>query len=52
MEKAVKSPDVREKLQKAGVDVIGAGPDRTAGFMKEEFAKYAKLLKASGVRVD
>ena len=52
MDKAVKSPDVREKLQKAGVDIIGNGPDKTGPFMKEEFAKYAKLLKEAGVKIE
>jgi tripartite-type tricarboxylate transporter receptor subunit TctC len=52
MDKAVKTPEVREKLQKSGVDVIGHGPERTTSFMKGEFTKYAKLLKESGAQVE
>ena len=51
-EQAVKSPELQQKLRGAGVDVIGAGPAQTAAFMKEETAKWAKLIKASGAQVE
>lgn len=52
MDMAVKAPEVQQRLKSAGVDVIGAGPTQTAVFMKEEFAKWAKLIKASGAQVE
>ena len=52
IDKAVKSPDVRERLKKSGVEVVGYGPEQTASFIKAEFEKYAKLLKESGAQVE
>jgi tripartite-type tricarboxylate transporter receptor subunit TctC len=52
METTVQSPDVQQRLKSAGVDVIGAGPAKTSSFMKEEFAKWAKLIKASGAQAE
>lgn len=51
-EQAVKTPEVQQRLKSAGVDVIGAGPAQTSAFMKEETAKWAKLIKASGAQVE
>jgi tripartite-type tricarboxylate transporter receptor subunit TctC len=51
-DQAVKTPEVQQRLKSAGVDIIGAGPARTSAFMKEETAKWAKLIKASGAQVE
>ena len=52
IDKAVKTPEVRERLNKSGVEVVGYGPEQTASFIKTEFEKYAKLLKESGAQVE
>ena len=35
-----------------GVDVIGSTPDELAGFQHAELAKWAKIVKDSGAKVD
>jgi len=49
---ALKTPDLQEKLQKSGVQVINAGPQKTAEFMRQEYAKWAKAIAASGTRLE
>jgi len=51
--KVLKLPDVQERLKAAGVgDVIGSTPGEAAQFVKEEFARWAKVIQASGAKVD
>ncbi len=48
----LQSPDVREKLTSAGVEVIGGTPEQLAQFIKAEVAKWTRLVKFSGARID
>ncbi|WP_213957628.1 tripartite tricarboxylate transporter substrate binding protein [Variovorax sp. dw_954] len=52
MDAALKTPDLKDQLQKAGVQVINAGPQKTAEFMRQEYAKWAKAIAASGTRLE
>ncbi len=45
-------PDVRERLSTAGVETLISTPAEFTAFMAEETARYAKVVKASGARVD
>ncbi len=49
---ALAAPDVREKLLNLGADPVGSSPEEFSAFVKAEAAKYARLVKASGARVD
>ena len=52
MKKAVESPDVKERLVKLGLQPGTAfGPDFST-FMKEETAKWAKVIKESGAKAE
>jgi tripartite-type tricarboxylate transporter receptor subunit TctC len=44
--------DVRERLSTAGVETLMSTPAEFAAFIAEETARYAKVVKASGARVD
>jgi tripartite-type tricarboxylate transporter receptor subunit TctC len=50
--KALAAPDVREKMLNLGAEPVGSTPEQFAAYVKAEAAKYAKLVKASGARVD
>ena len=49
---ALATPDMRERLAAQGADPIGNSPDQFAAFIKAEIVKWAKIVKASGARVD
>jgi tripartite-type tricarboxylate transporter receptor subunit TctC len=50
--KALAMPDVREKMLALGAEPVGSTPAEFAAYVKSEAAKYAKLIKASGAKVD
>ncbi len=50
--KALREPDVKERLSSQGLTLIGGPPDAFAAFLKSELGKWAEVIKASGVRLD
>lgn len=50
--RALKSPDVREKLQGLGADPVGNTQEQYATFIQNEIAKWAKVIKAAGIKAD
>ena len=52
MVRALKQPDVKDKLSSQGADAVGNTPDELERFVRAETAKYSQLVKASGVRAD
>ena len=50
--KALSLPDVREKFANNGYDIIGGTPDEAARHLATEFAKYAKVVKDLGLKVE
>jgi tripartite-type tricarboxylate transporter receptor subunit TctC len=50
--RAVSSHDVRERLSSQGLDLIGSTPEELTEFLKTEIAKYSKLVKEIGGRLD
>src|SRR4051812_28114508 len=44
--------DVRERLSTAGVETLMSTPAEFTAFMAAETARYAKVVKASGARID
>jgi tripartite-type tricarboxylate transporter receptor subunit TctC len=50
--RALRSPDVAERFAVQGIDVIGSSPAEFAAFIKQDLAKYEKLVKTAGIRVD
>ena len=51
--KALKMSDVIERLAtQGGNELIGSTPDQFAAVIKVEIAKYAKIIKDAGIRIE
>ena len=50
--RVMKEPAIREKLVAVGTDIGGGTPEEFDAFLRTELAKYARLVKATGVVVD
>lgn len=48
--RALNAPDVRERLQGLGAEPVGNTPEQYTQFMKNEIAKWAKVIKAAGIK--
>jgi len=48
---AVRSPDLRDRLSREGAEVVGSTPAEFERFIQSESSRYAKLLKASGIKL-
>lgn len=46
---ALKLPDVRAKLEAAGIDIQGGTPAEYAALIKSDLVKWGKLIKAAGI---
>jgi len=47
--RAISLPDVKPVLTAEGADMIGTEPEEFAAYLKSEIAKWAKVVKTSGV---
>ncbi len=50
--KAVAAPEVRESLTGEGGEVLGGTPEQFTAFLRAEQAKWSKVVKDSGVKLD
>ena len=50
--KAVKSPDLTARFADQGADVIASSPAQFAAFIKSEMARWAKVVKENGIKVE
>lgn len=49
---ALRSPELAKVLNARGADVVGGTPEAFARVVRTDFAKWAKVVKESGARVD
>jgi tripartite-type tricarboxylate transporter receptor subunit TctC len=52
MSKALRTRDLIDKFAAQGIDVIGGSPVEFAAFIRGDVAKYAKLVKTAGIKID
>ena len=45
-------PDIREKIERQGVEPYISTPDQFAAMMKAESAKYAKVIKEADIKAE
>jgi tripartite-type tricarboxylate transporter receptor subunit TctC len=52
MAQVLKTPDVRDKLVELGFDPIGGSPSEFGALLSKETDKWAKVIRAAGVKLD
>jgi tripartite-type tricarboxylate transporter receptor subunit TctC len=50
--RALKIPEIRDKLIAQGADPVGSSPEEFAAYIRGETAKWSKVVKSSGARAD
>jgi tripartite-type tricarboxylate transporter receptor subunit TctC len=50
--KALAQPDTRERLVTLGAEGVGSSPEEFRAFVKAEISKWAKVVKAAGLKVE
>jgi tripartite-type tricarboxylate transporter receptor subunit TctC len=48
--RALKTPDVAEKLAAQGYEVLGLGPDEYAAKIRSDLAKWARVIRAANIK--
>jgi len=48
--KAVQSPDVRARLEAAGMPVVGTGSDEFAKMVKDDIETFRRIVNAAGIK--
>ncbi|MEJ8846638.1 tripartite tricarboxylate transporter substrate binding protein [Variovorax rhizosphaerae] len=49
---ALKMPDVRSKLEAAGIEIQGGTPQEYAALIKSDLAKWQKVVKSAGIEAE
>jgi tripartite-type tricarboxylate transporter receptor subunit TctC len=50
--RALHLPEVKQRLENLGYDIVASPPDVFAAYIKSEIVKWAKVVKASGARAE
>lgn len=52
MVKVMRTPEVMDRFQKAGVDTVASSPEEFGAFLKGEVARWAKVVQDAGIKAD
>jgi len=52
LNRVLKLPDIQERMVTLGLDPAGGTPEAFGRFVREDIARWAKVIKESGVRVE
>jgi tripartite-type tricarboxylate transporter receptor subunit TctC len=52
MVKALRSPDVRDRLTAIGFDVVASTPEEFGQFMKNEVERWTLVVQRGGIKPD
>jgi tripartite-type tricarboxylate transporter receptor subunit TctC len=50
--RALKDPEVVDRLEKLGVNIVGSTPGQLAAIQRNDTAKWARVIKSAGVKLD
>jgi tripartite-type tricarboxylate transporter receptor subunit TctC len=50
--KVISSPELKERLKAEGSDPVGNSPEQFATYLRDEIAKWAKVIKFAGVKAE
>jgi tripartite-type tricarboxylate transporter receptor subunit TctC len=50
--KALANPSVKERFVTLGVEPVGNAPDQFATFIREDLARWGKVIKSAGIKVE
>jgi tripartite-type tricarboxylate transporter receptor subunit TctC len=50
--RVLQQPDIRDKLTAMGATAVGSTPDQFGSFIRDESAKWAKLIREVGIRAE
>lgn len=50
--KALATPAVRERFAQMGVEPVGSTPEHFAAFIKEDYARWTRVVQATGIKPD
>ena len=50
--KVLAMPEVRERLAGLGLEVVGSTPEQFDAFVRNEIAKWAKVIKDNNIKAD
>jgi tripartite-type tricarboxylate transporter receptor subunit TctC len=50
--KAIRDPEMAQRLQSQGYELVGSTPEELGRHMREETVKWAKVVKQSGAQLD
>jgi tripartite-type tricarboxylate transporter receptor subunit TctC len=51
-DKALRMPELQEKLKQSGVDVINQGPEQATAYLDKMARTWADIIKASGTKIE
>jgi len=52
MVKIMRSPEITDRFNKSGVDVVASSPDEFSVFLKSEVARWAKVVQDANIKAD
>jgi tripartite-type tricarboxylate transporter receptor subunit TctC len=50
--RALRSPDVRERLTAIGFDVVASSPEEFGAFMRAEVDRWTRVVERGGIKPD
>jgi tripartite-type tricarboxylate transporter receptor subunit TctC len=50
--RVIRLPELVERFTVQGIDIIGSSPAEFAAFIKQDLAKYERLVRTAGIRID
>ena len=48
----LRTPDVEQRLRSQGLEIVGSSPEEFETFIQDEIAKWAKVVRAAGIKAE